>query len=170
MKRINLEFILLIKFFTFQIYVWKLYERWFPIDNSCTQANVLALMVLDGLINDVRKIPYVGIHTGEAQIRFALGNIASEANNALAQGWPLQETIEDIVDDIGYALRELYVLNGETRDHSVPKWARYAFAICFILVVVALMVEWYIVRRKLGVQKSGQIKISAGKSKTHLMF
>ncbi|KHJ79491.1 hypothetical protein OESDEN_20861 [Oesophagostomum dentatum] len=54
-----------------------------------------------------------------------------------------------MVDDIGHALRELHELKGEPRDHSVPR---------------------YIVRRKLGVQKSGQIKISAGKSKTHLMF
>ncbi|KAK6061808.1 hypothetical protein COOONC_00521, partial [Cooperia oncophora] len=85
-------------------------------------------------------------------------------------GWPLQKAVEDLVDDIGHALRELHELKGEPRDHSVPRWARHAFLICFTLVVLALIIEWYIVRRKLGVQKSGQIKISAGKSKTHLMF
>ncbi|ETN69050.1 hypothetical protein NECAME_01160 [Necator americanus] len=153
-----------------KVYAWKVYERWFALDDSCTRPNVLALMVLDGLINDARKIPYVRIHTGEPRLRFALGNIASEANNALVQGWPLQKAIEDMVDDIGHALRELHELKGEPRDHSVPRWARHAFLICFALVILALMVEWYIVRRKLGVQKSGQIKISAGKSKTHLMF
>lgn len=153
-----------------KVYAWKLYERWFALDDSCAQPNVLALMVLDGLINDARKIPYVRIHTGEPRLRFPLSNIASEANNALIQGWPLQKAVEDMVDDIGHALKELHDLKGEARDHSVPRWARHAFLICFVLVVIALMVEWYIVRRKLGVQKSGQIKIATGKSKTHLMF
>ena len=36
-------------------------------------------------------------------------------------GWPLQEMLETLIDDIGYALHELYELNGEPRDHSVPK-------------------------------------------------
>ncbi|KJH40772.1 hypothetical protein DICVIV_13261 [Dictyocaulus viviparus] len=127
-------------------------------------------MVLDGLINDARKIPYVRIHTGETRLRFPLGNIASEANNALVQGWPLQRVIEHLVDDIGHALWELHEFEGDPRTHSVPRWARNAFAICFALVALALITEWYVVRRKLGVQKSGQIKIAAGKSKTHLMF
>ena len=50
-------------------------------------------------------------------------------------------------------------------------WARRLFLICGGLVAFALLVEWYIVRRKLGVQKSGGgLKISTGRSKTHLMF
>ncbi|KAK6033328.1 hypothetical protein OSTOST_00465 [Ostertagia ostertagi] len=82
-------------------------------------------MVLDGLINDARKIPYVRLHTGEPRLRFALSNIANEANNALIQGWPLQKAVEDLVDDIGHALRELHELKGEPRDHSVPRRVCY---------------------------------------------
>lgn len=119
---------------TVQVYAWKVYERWFASEEKCTKANVLALVLLDGLVNDARKIPYVRLHTGKASIlvvklilgetklRAALGNIQSEANNALVQGWPLQDMLDQLVDDIGYALHELYELNGEPRDHSVPRF------------------------------------------------
>ncbi|CAI4228599.1 unnamed protein product [Auanema sp. JU1783] len=154
-----------------KVYAWKLYERWFGLDEKCTQPNVLVLIVMDGLVNDARKIPYVRIHSGENRMKFVLSNIQSEATNALVQGWPLQTMIENLVDDVGYAVKEIHELNGEIRDHSVPRWARHVFLLCFILVVLALVIEWYIVRRKLGVQKSGSgIKITSVKSKTHLMF
>lgn len=49
-----------------KIYASTLYERWFAEGSeNCNQANVLALIILDGLVNDVRKLPYVRIHTGE---------------------------------------------------------------------------------------------------------
>ncbi|CAD6187204.1 unnamed protein product [Caenorhabditis auriculariae] len=154
----------------YKVYTWKVYERWFGTTESCGKTNLLALVVVDGLINDARKIPYVRIHTGSSRLRSSLSNIQSEVNNALVQGWPMAKVIEDLIDDVGYALKEFYELNGETRDHSVPIWARHVFLLCLALVVTALLVEWYIVRRKLGVQKSGSIKIASGKSKTHLMF
>ena len=34
----------------------------------------------------------------------------------------MARVIADLVDDIGYALKELHELNGEVRDHSVPRW------------------------------------------------
>uniref|UniRef100_A0A1I7TC02 Recep_L_domain domain-containing protein n=1 Tax=Caenorhabditis tropicalis TaxID=1561998 RepID=A0A1I7TC02_9PELO len=152
-------------------------------DNECDQidgdmitgivGNVrkfLKLVLVDGVVNDARKIPYVRLHTGSPRLRALLPNIQNEVNNALVQGWPLAKVIEDLVDDVGYALKEYYELNGEPRDHSVPLWARNLFLICLALVVAALLVEWYVVRRKIGVQKSGSIKIASGKSKTHLMF
>ncbi|PIC16497.1 hypothetical protein B9Z55_023080 [Caenorhabditis nigoni] len=153
-----------------KIYSWKVYERWFGASESCSKTNLLALVVIDGVVNDARKIPYVRLHTGSPRLRVLLPNIQSEVNNALVQGWPLAKVIEDLVDDVGYALKEYYELNGEQRDHSVPLWARNLFLICLALVVTALLVEWYVVRRKIGVQKSGSIKIASGKSKTHLMF
>ncbi|UMM40049.1 hypothetical protein L5515_016831 [Caenorhabditis briggsae] len=153
-----------------KVYSWKVYERWFGASESCSKTNLLALVVIDGVVNDARKIPYVRLHTGSPRLRVLLPNIQSEVNNALVQGWPLAKVIEDLVDDVGYALKEYYELNGEQRDHSVPLWARNLFLICLALVVTALLVEWYVVRRKIGVQKSGSIKIASGKSKTHLMF
>ncbi|PAV72729.1 hypothetical protein WR25_18712 [Diploscapter pachys] len=154
-----------------RVYALKVFERWFPSEDCVSSPNVLALLVIDGFINDVRKIPYVRIHSGSTKLNFALGNIQSEATNAIVQGWPMARVIADLVDDIGYALKELHELNGEVRDHSVPSWARRLFLVCAGLVAFALLVEWYIVRRKLGVQKSGGgLKISTGRSKTHLMF
>ncbi|CAB3399743.1 unnamed protein product [Caenorhabditis bovis] len=152
------------------VYSWKVYERWFGAPAGCSKANLLALVVIDGVVNDARKIPYVRLHTGAPRLRFSLSNIQSEINNALVQGWPLAKVIEDLVDDVGYAMKEFDELNGEQRDHSVPLWARNLFLICLALVVTALFIEWYVVRRKIGVQKSGSIKIASAKSKTHLMF
>ncbi|EFO96455.1 hypothetical protein CRE_21560 [Caenorhabditis remanei] len=83
-----------------KIYSWKVYERWFGVSESCSKTNLLALVVIDGVVNDARKIPYVRLHTG----------------------WPLAKVIEDLVDDVGYALKEYYELNGEQRDHSVPPY------------------------------------------------
>uniref|UniRef100_A0A9J2PZC2 Uncharacterized protein n=1 Tax=Ascaris lumbricoides TaxID=6252 RepID=A0A9J2PZC2_ASCLU len=143
------KFVSSAKMFT-KIYASTLYERWFAEGSeNCNQANVLALIILDGLVNDVRKLPYVRIHTG----------------------WPLHMVVADLVEQLGYALREFYALNGGTRVHLIPTWAVQVFALCAVLVIVALLVEWYIVRRKLAVNRSmSAVQLHAGKSKTHLML
>uniref|UniRef100_A0A915C0Q3 Uncharacterized protein n=1 Tax=Parascaris univalens TaxID=6257 RepID=A0A915C0Q3_PARUN len=155
-----------------KIYASTLYERWFAeASENCNQANILALIILDGLVNDVRKLPYVRIHTGEVRLLSVLSNIQMESTNAILQGWPLHMVVADLVEQLGYALREFYALNGGTRVHLIPTWAIQVFALCAVLVIVALLVEWYIVRRKLNVNRSmSAIQLHNGKSKTHLMF
>ncbi|VDK53663.1 unnamed protein product [Anisakis simplex] len=79
--------------------------------------------------------------------------------------------VADLVEQVGYALREFYALNGGVRIHLIPSWAVQVFALCGILIIVALLVEWYIVRRKLAVKRTmSSIQLSAARSKTHLMF
>ncbi|KHN73523.1 hypothetical protein Tcan_11721 [Toxocara canis] len=165
------KFVSSAKMFT-KIYASTLYERWFAESHdNCNQANILALIILDGLVNDVRKLPYVKIHTGEARLLTVLSNIQMESTNAILQGWPLHMVVADLVEQLGYALREFYALNGGVRVHLIPPWAVQVFILCAVLVVVALLVEWYIVRRKLAVKRSiSGIQLNAAKSKTHLMF
>lgn len=135
----------------FQVYAWKVYERWFGSDEKCTKANVLALVVLDGMVNDARKIPYVRLHTGSFypflpgkfdfsrwnKAPFLFGKYTNRGGQCPCSGsvdinltldkeieilgWPLQIMLENLVDDIGYAMHELYELNGEPRNHHVPK-------------------------------------------------
>ncbi|KAF8382199.1 hypothetical protein PRIPAC_71341 [Pristionchus pacificus] len=154
-----------------KVYAWKLYDRWFGNSDGCQTPHILVLISVDGLVNDARKIPYVKIHSGDNRLRFPLNNIEIETANALVQNLPIQQVLKDLIVDLGIALKELHDLNGEPRDHSVPRWARHLGLLCVGLIAFALITEWYIVRRKLAVKKSASgIKIVSGKSKTHLMF
>uniref|UniRef100_A0A914RFL5 Uncharacterized protein n=1 Tax=Parascaris equorum TaxID=6256 RepID=A0A914RFL5_PAREQ len=46
----------------------KMFTKVRESSENCNQANILALIILDGLVNDVRKLPYVRIHTGECYV------------------------------------------------------------------------------------------------------
>ena len=65
----------------------------------------------------------------------------------------MDAVIADLIDQLGYALREFYMLGGKIRQHLVPTWAWYVIGICALLVFTAMVMEWYIVRRKLAVKR-----------------
>lgn len=152
-----------------KIYTSTLFNRWFPV-HECP--NVLALIVLEGIVSsDPRKVSTVNLHTDDVRLSQALMNIQMESTNAILQGLPLHEVLTDLIRQLGNALRDFYLLRGRSREYFVPSWAWYMFGSCAILVMLALLVEWYIVRRKLVVKRSPSgIVLHVTKSKTHLMF
>ncbi|CAI5454085.1 unnamed protein product [Caenorhabditis angaria] len=77
-----------------KVYAWKVFERWFRHSppEECGKANLLALLVLDGVVNDARKIPYVRLHAPTKEFTDNLSNIQAEVTNALLQGWPLAKS------------------------------------------------------------------------------
>ncbi len=98
-------------------------------------------------------------------------NIQLETENAILQGIPLHLIVADLIDQIGHAVHEWRALGGAQRLHTVPPWAWQIAVVCFGLVCFAIIVEWYIVRRKLAVKRSlSGIQLTAGRSKTHIMF
>ncbi|CAJ0959201.1 unnamed protein product, partial [Mesorhabditis belari] len=155
-----------------KVWTWKVYQRWFGMGCDNDQSmNVLILILIEGIANDARRIPYVKLYSGNYRLMSYLKNMEGEIYNSLVQNWELPRVMYHLVDDVGFHIREFAVLNGEFREHSVPQWARNVFLLCALLVIFALVTEWYIVRRKLAIKKSASgIKISVGKSKTHLMF
>ncbi|CAJ0579077.1 unnamed protein product, partial [Mesorhabditis spiculigera] len=158
-----------------KIWVWKLYQRWFPNTSETCQSgdtpNVMILILIDGIANDARKIPYVKVYSENKALSNYLKNVEIEIFNSLVQNWEMPRVLEHLIDDLGYYMREFNLHGGEHKDHSVPEWARQLFILCAALVVFALIIEWYVVRRKLAIKKSASgIKITVGKSKTHMMF
>lgn len=86
-------------------------------------------------------------------------------------GWPLHVVIADLIDQLGAALREFHLLDGGTRSHFIPTWAIHIFVTSAVLLIIALLVEWYVVRRKLASKRAiPGIQIHTGKSKTHIIF
>jgi len=154
-----------------RLYTSTLYERWFPSAGHCSQPNVLITVLTEGVLNDYRLIPIVKIHSGESKLNALFINIQLETENAILQGLPLHLIIADLIDQVGHALHEWRAMGGAQRLHIIPAWAWQLAAVCFGLVCLAIMVEWYIVRRKLAVKRSPSgIVLTAGRSKTHLMF
>ncbi|VDK84241.1 unnamed protein product [Onchocerca ochengi] len=103
-----------------KIYASTLYKRWFLEDTIYNQPNILAIIILDGLVNDVRKLPYVKIYTG----------------------WPLHLVIADLIEQLGHSLREFCLLDGGFRSHIVPSWAIHIFIFCILLSFLAIFMEW----------------------------
>uniref|UniRef100_A0A0R3RWK7 UPF0481 protein At3g47200-like n=1 Tax=Elaeophora elaphi TaxID=1147741 RepID=A0A0R3RWK7_9BILA len=154
-----------------KIYAATLYKRWFLEDKNSKQPNILAIIILDGLVNDVRKLPYVKIYTGDFRLLSSMFNIQSECVNNILQGWPLHMVIADLIEQLGHSLREFCLLDGGIRLHVVPAWAIHIFVLCVVLFCLALFMEWCIVRRKIPYKRSVTgIQLSAGKSKAHIIF
>uniref|UniRef100_A0A1I7VFK2 Cyclin N-terminal domain-containing protein n=1 Tax=Loa loa TaxID=7209 RepID=A0A1I7VFK2_LOALO len=154
-----------------KIYASTLYKRWFLEDTTYNQPNILAIIILDGLVNDVRKLPYVKIYTGDFRLLSSMFNIQSECVNNILQGWPLHMVIADLIEQLGHSLREFCLLNGDIRLHIVPSWAIQIFILCIVVSFLAIFVEWYIVRRKIPYKRSvTDIRLQAGKSKAHIIF
>ncbi|VDO31768.1 unnamed protein product [Brugia timori] len=154
-----------------KIYASTLYKRWFLEDKTYNQPNILAIIILDGLVNDVRKLPYVKIYTGDFRLLSSMFNIQSECVNNILQGWPLHMVIADLIEQLGHSLREFCLLDGGVRLHAVPSWAIYIFIFCVVVSFVAIFMEWYIVRRKIPYKRSVTgIQLHAGKSKAHIIF
>ncbi|VDK82503.1 unnamed protein product [Litomosoides sigmodontis] len=156
-----------------KIYASTLYKRWFLEDTSSNQPNILAIIILDGLVNDVRKLPYVKIYTGDFRLLSSMFNIQSECVNNILRGWPLHMVIADLIEQLGHSLREFCLLNGGIRIHVVPTWAIHTFLLCVLLFFVAIFMEWYIVRRKIPYKRNVTLtgfQLNANKSKAHIIF
>ncbi|CEF68849.1 Hypothetical protein SRAE_2000350400 [Strongyloides ratti] len=166
-----------------RIFASVLYKKWFPKydktnekheNNNCYMmdvTDVLVLVVLDGMVGDNRKLPSVTIHTDNAMLAPFLSNIQLETTNAINQNWPLHQVISDLIDQLGLAIRSFYTTGGILPRHGIPIWAYRLSIFCIVMVIIALFIEWYIVRRKLVVKRSIiTTKIESIKSKTHIMF
>uniref|UniRef100_A0A7E4ZXB7 Uncharacterized protein n=1 Tax=Panagrellus redivivus TaxID=6233 RepID=A0A7E4ZXB7_PANRE len=156
------------KYFT-KVYTSVLFRRWFP-EITCPRPRILALVLTEGVINDPRKLTTVVIYTQEAKLRPFLANIQFEITNSLLHGNPLHEALADLINQIGYAVREYYATNGTPRHHGIPLWAFQLTAVSVALVIVAMIVEWCIVRRKLLSNRNHTAFPIGGRSKTHLIF
>ncbi|KAM3728555.1 Outer membrane protein assembly factor BamE [Dirofilaria immitis] len=137
-----------------KIYTSTLYNRWFLEDTVGNQPNILAIIILDGLVNDVRKLPYVKIYTDNLRLLPSMFNIQSECVNNILQGWPLHMVIADLINQLGHSLHEFCFLDGDIRLHVVPSWAIYIFILCVVLLFLAIFMEWYIVRRKIRYKRT----------------
>ncbi|KAI6191652.1 hypothetical protein M3Y97_00251200 [Aphelenchoides bicaudatus] len=153
-----------------KIYTTALFERWFPTDQLCKNPRVLALVVLDGMLADTRKLISVNLHTDDRRFLPFISNIQLESANALLQGMPLVDALADLVDQVGFAFREFYATQAQIRRHIVPLWAWELAVVSVILVVVALGIEWYIVRRSLAVKRSIAGPQTEAVRRTHLIF
>uniref|UniRef100_A0A0N4ZE40 Uncharacterized protein n=1 Tax=Parastrongyloides trichosuri TaxID=131310 RepID=A0A0N4ZE40_PARTI len=165
-----------------RIFSSAVYKRWFPRNEkdfssngndgcNMNNFNILVLVVLDGMVGDNRKLPSVTIHTDNTMLSSFLSNIQLETTNAINQNWPLHQVIADLVDQIGFAMRSFYKSNGKPLIHEIPPWAYRLSIFCIVMVIIALFIEWYIVRRKLAVKRNiTGTKIESIKSKTHIMF
>uniref|UniRef100_A0A1I7YQJ9 Genome assembly, chromosome: II n=1 Tax=Steinernema glaseri TaxID=37863 RepID=A0A1I7YQJ9_9BILA len=166
------NFVQSVRTFT-KVYVSVLYDRWFVSDVArpqCQSPNILALIVLDGLLNDPRKLSSVTLHSGEDRLTAMLLNIQQESTNAILQGWPLHQVIGDLVDQLGSKLRDFH-RTGLAHKAHIPRWAYHLGLGCLLLLLASVLAEWYIVRRKLAVKKSPPgVKLTGARSKTHLMF
>ncbi|CAD5228366.1 unnamed protein product [Bursaphelenchus okinawaensis] len=163
------KFVSTSKTFT-KIFTQALFTRWFP-SPFCPQPKVLMVVVMDGIIGDPRKLTSVNVYTDDPRFNPYIVNIQLEAANSLLQGVPLVEALADTIDQIGLAFREYYTNQGEPRRHVIPMWAWELATISVILVVLALGIEWYIVRRKIASNRSSAgLKVDAVRSKTHLIF
>uniref|UniRef100_A0A0K0FYK9 UPF0481 protein At3g47200-like n=1 Tax=Strongyloides venezuelensis TaxID=75913 RepID=A0A0K0FYK9_STRVS len=166
-----------------KIFASILYKNWFPKNDkthgnfgndNCYMMNItdiLVLVVLDGMVGDNRKLPSVTIHTENTILAPFLNNIQLETTNAINQNWPLHQVISDLIDQLGFTIRLYYTTGGKLPKHGIPSWAYCLSLFCIIMVIIALFIEWYIVRRKLAVKRNViGTKIESIKSKTHIMF
>uniref|UniRef100_A0A0N5AWK1 Anoctamin n=1 Tax=Syphacia muris TaxID=451379 RepID=A0A0N5AWK1_9BILA len=135
------------KFFV-KVYASVLYRRWFVDQKNCSQANILALIVFEGMLNDGTKMPIVSLFTG----------------------WPLHWVISNLIERLGIVLRDFYILKGNMRQYTVPKWAQYAIYASILVAIGAMILEWYVVRRKLTIKRSPAGKqFSSSRSKALML-
>ncbi|KAI6205419.1 hypothetical protein M3Y94_00790000 [Aphelenchoides besseyi] len=158
-----------------KVYTAALFQRWFSKD-ECVRPKIMALVVLDGILSDPRKLTSVNIYTDNPEFALLISNIQLEAANALLQGVPLVAALTDLVELLAYALRDFNSSTTSTspthwRGHKVPLWAWELASVSVVLVVVALFIEWYLVRRSVAVKRSMPgLQVDAVRSKTHLIF
>ncbi len=91
--------------------------------------------------------------------------------HAYITGVTLSEALAELVDQVGYALRDYYHTGGVPRRHPIPPWAWYTTAGVTTAMLSALILEWLIVTRKLSRRRLpfAMGKALAGiKSKTHI--
>jgi len=155
-----------------KVYTMALFARWFqPRRELCAQPRVLALVVVDGLLADTRKLTSVNIYTDDRKFNSIVANVQLETTNALLQGVPLVEALADLVDQVGHAFRDYHAQRLRPRRRTVPVWAWTLAAVSVAVSVLALCLEWYVVRRRNAVKRSiPGLKVDPVRSKTHLIF
>ncbi|KAE9555990.1 hypothetical protein FO519_000846 [Halicephalobus sp. NKZ332] len=157
------------KFFM-KVYAAVLGRRWFE-EKKCPTPRILALVLTDGMVNDNRKLTTVVLDTDDSRLKPYISNIQLEITNLILQGASLGDVLKELLNQVGFAVREYHVTGGVPRRHTIPAWAFQLTGISVILVVIAMTVEWCIVRRKLLVNRSHSGMPSGGaRSKTHLIF
>ncbi|VDK28804.1 unnamed protein product [Gongylonema pulchrum] len=104
------------------------------------------------------------------QIKAIMMIILMAVNEMLVSGWPLHAVIADLIEQLGYTVRDFYMLDGGVRLHMVPSWAIHVFIVCAVLLLLAVFMEWYVVRRKLVKRSINGMQPNFGKSKTHIIF
>lgn len=93
-------------------------------------------------------------------------------NCFLFLGVPLTEAISDLIDQLGFAFHEFQNTEGKgPRHHVIPKWAWNLVFISAFLAVLALFIEWVIVKKKISKKRSfgNGLPADSGK-KTHMIF
>jgi hypothetical protein len=107
----------------------------------------------------------------EPRLSAPLANVQFESVNAILQGLPMHRVIEDLLLQVGDVLAEFHSTGGLPRRHFIPLWALQVFGVCVLLIVAAVLLEHYIVRRKQPVKTSSSgLVVPGARSKTHLMF
>ncbi|CAD5235765.1 unnamed protein product [Bursaphelenchus xylophilus] len=163
------KYVFTTKTFT-KVFTTALFGRWFP-SAYCPQPKALVVIVTDGILGDTRKLTSVNVYTDNPRFSPFIMNIQLETANTLLQGVPVVDAIAETIDQLGFAFREYYATQGEPRRHVIPMWAWEIATVSVVLVVFALAVEWYIVRRKIASKRSiSGVKVDAVRSKTHLIF
>lgn len=88
----------------------------------------------------------------------------------LVIGWPLHWVVGDLIERLGLALRDFYILKGKMRQYTVPKWAQYAIGASVLVAFGAMVLEWYVVRRKLTIKRAPAGKLSNASRSKALML
>jgi len=87
-------------------------------------------------------------------------------------GIPIADVLKELLDQLGYALKEFHITKGRLRRYCIPPWAWKLGLASITLVFFSLVLEWVIVRRtdrKMRGYELGKIK-AAIKGKTHMIF
>jgi len=91
----------------------------------------------------------------------------------ILQGVSTSEAIAELVDQLGYAIREYHRTKGVPRRHPIPHWAWSLAATVTTLMITAFLLEWLIVKRKVTRKRlfvpMGRA-VDGIKSKTHMIF
>ncbi|KAI1716232.1 hypothetical protein DdX_07268 [Ditylenchus destructor] len=135
--------------------------------NGHTKANIGEYLYREPTLHSVYYKYPVGnneLPTSRQQINFRLKLLSFNL------GAPLGEVLADLIDQLGFALREYYKTGGRPRQHPIPRWALILTAVSCVVLILALAVEWLIVRKKLIRRRTHFGVVADSIRKTHMMF
>jgi hypothetical protein len=102
--------------------------------------------------------------------------VEAEAEDALQRGESVTVVLTQLIVNLNANLSRDWIDPNKPPEHQIPEWAWKMFGLCFLLVVVAMLAEYYIVRRGTGIRRSAASTSAAGGAsggggaKTHMMF